>query len=502
MPETAQQAQTKTQVAEQTATDFQDLISGAIGARSDTAKSAVRNAVSVFAHQVLENADLVVAEDVTSTISAYIAEIDRKLSEQVNQIIHHEDFKTLEGTWRGLAYLVNNTETSERLQIKVINVTKKELTKTLAKFKGTAWDQSPLFKQIYEEEYGTLGGNPFGCFVGDYYWDHSPQDVQTLAGMAQICAASHAPFISAASPRMLGMESWQDLNNPRDIEKIFGQKEYLAWKALRESEDARYLGLTLPRFVARQPYGAKTVPVEEFNFEEDAEGGDHSKYVWSNAAYAMGRNINRAFANYGWCTQIRGVEAGGLVDNLPCHTFATSDGDTDVKTPTEVAIPDRREAELGPTCGLIPLCYRKNSTDAAFIGAQSLQKPKKYEGKGAAEANQSAQLSARLPYLFATCRFAHYLKCMVRDKVGKMMERSELQTYLQEWINNYVIANPENAGEEAKAQRPLSGAEVEVKEVEGNPGYYNAVFRLRPHYQLEAVNVSLRLVGKLKQGGG
>lgn len=500
MPEAAQQPPSK--AVEYSAGEFQDLLAGAIGARSDTAKSAVRNGVAVFAQQILENAGVVVEEDVTKTIASFIAEIDRKLTEQVNEIIHHNDFKTLEGTWRGMEYLVNNTETGEMLQVKVMNVTKRELTKSLTKFKGTAWDQSPLFKKIYEEEYGTLGGNPFGCFIGDYYWDHSPEDVETLAGLAQISAASHAPFISAAGPGLLGIESWQDLNKPRDLEKIFGQKEYLAWKSLRESEDARYLGLTLPRCLARLPYGAKTKPVEGFSFEEEAEGGDHSKYVWFNAAYAMGRNINRAFKNYGWCTLIRGVEAGGLVEDLPTHVFPTSDGDSDVKCPTEVAIPDRREAELGPTCGLMPICYRKNSTDAAFMGAQSLQKPKKYQGKGAAEANMSAQLSARLPYLFATCRFAHYLKCMVRDKVGKMMGRAELQDYLQTWINNYVIENPENAGEEKKAEKPLAGAQVEVTEIEGNPGYYNAVFRLRPHFQLEAVNVSLRLVGKLKQGGG
>jgi len=500
MSEAAEQAAVQPQAAELTANDFQSLMDGAIGARSDTAKSAVRNAVSVFAQQVLDHTDLVVAEDVTRTISAYIAEIDRKLSEQINHIIHHEDFKALEGSWRGLAHLVKNTETDEMLQIKVMNVSKKDLTKNLKKFKGVAWDQSPLFKQIYEEEYGTFGGNPFGCFVGDYYWDHSPEDVDTLAGIGQICAASHAPFISSAGPKLMGMESWQDLNKPRDLTKIFEQKEYLPWKALRDSEDSRYIGLTLPRFLARLPYGSKTVPVEGFHFEEDAEGPDHSKYIWSNAAYAMGTNITRAFKLYGWCTQIRGRESGGTVADLPCHTFPTTDGDTDVKCPSEIAIPDRREAELAKN-GLIPLCYVKNSTDAVFVGAQSLQKPKVFIGKGARDANDSAQLSARLPYLFASCRFAHYLKCMVRDKVGKMMERADLQKFLQEWISNYVIANPEDANEELKARKPLAAAEVEVKDVEGNPGYFNAVFRLRPHFQLEGVSVSLRLVGRLKQGG-
>jgi type VI secretion system protein ImpC len=316
--------------------------------------------------------------------------------------------------------------------------------------------------------------------------------------MSQICAASHAPFVGAAAPSLLGFDNWQELVHPPDITKIFEGKPYLPWKALRESEDSRYLGLTMPRVLSRLPYGAKTTPVEGFHFEEDTEGADSSKYVWANAAYAMGANITRAFKLYGWCTQIRGRESGGTVAGLPCHTFPTTDGDTDVKCPTEIAIPDTREMELSKN-GLLALCYVKNSTDAVFVGGQSLQKPKVYQGKGAAEANTNAQLSARLTYLFASCRFAHYLKCMVRDKVGKLMERAELQKFLQDWINNYVLPNPEDANDELKAKKPLAGAEVEVKEIEGSPGFYNAVFRLRPHFQLEGVNISLRLVGKLKQ---
>ena len=296
------------------------------------------------------------------------------------------------------------------------------------------------------------------------------------------------------------MESWQDLNNPRDITKIFGQKDYMAWQALRESDDSKYLGLVMPRFLARMPYGTgkNVVPVEEFDFEEDAEGTDHNKYIWSNAAFAMGANITGAFKKYGWCTQIRGRESGGTVADLPAHVFPTTDGDTDVKCPTEIAIPDRREAELAKN-GFIPLCYVKNSTDAVFVGAQSLHKPKKYQGKDGAYATANANLSARLPYMFAICRFAHYLKSMVRDKVGKLMSKNDLQKYLTNWIQNYVVANPDDVDEELKAKCPLSAAEVEVIEVEGNPGYYNAVFRLKPHFQLEGVNISLRLVSKLKQ---
>jgi type VI secretion system protein ImpC len=363
------------------------------------------------------------------------------------------------------------------------------------------WEQSPIFKKIYQEEYGIFGGVPFGAFVGDYNFDHSAEDVFTLSGMAQVCAAAHAPFLAAAAPSLMGFEDWQELINPPNISKVFDDKKYLAWKSLRQSEDARYIGLTMPRFLARLPYGQKTVPVEEFNFEEDTEGADSSKYTWANSAYAMGANITRAFKESGWCVQIRGRESGGTVADLPCHTFPTTDGSTDVKCPAEIAIPDTREAELSNN-GLIPLCYVKNSPDAVFVGAQSLQQPKVYQGKGGKEANQSAQLSARLPYLFATCRFAHYLKCMVRDKVGKMMSRNELQLFLQNWINNYVLPTPDTAGDELKARKPLADAAVEVTENEDNPGYYNAIFRLRPHFQLEGVNVSLRLVGTLKQGAG
>ncbi len=473
----------------------------AVGARTDAAKRDVERQVKTLAEYVLSKSDVIDKSNLTATISGIIAEIDRKLTEQINKIIHHEKFQKLEGSWRGLYHLVNNTESDETLKVKVFNISKKELTQTLKSYDGAKWDQSPLFKKIYQEEYGTFGGNPFGTFIGDYYFDHSPEDVLALSGMAQISAASHAPFIAAAAPNLLGFEDWQEMVHPPDITKIFEGKQYLAWKSLRESEDARYIGLTAPRFLSRLPYGAKTTPVEGFHFEEDAEGASSDKYVWSNAAYAMGANINRAFKNYGWCTNIRGRESGGLVAGLPCHTFPTSDGDVDVKCPTEIAIPDTREAELSKN-GLMPLCYVKNSTDAVFVGAQSLQKPKVYQGKGAAEANQSAQLSARLPYIFSSSRFAHYLKCMVRDKVGKSMERAELERFLQDWINNYVLPNPEDANQELKARKPLAGAEVEVKEIEGNPGYYNAVFRLRPHFQLEGVNVSLRLVGKLKQGGG
>jgi type VI secretion system protein ImpC len=392
--------------------------------------------------------------------------------------------------------LVNNTETDEQLKIRVMNISKAELGKTLKRYKGTNWDQSPLFKKVYEEEYGQFGGEPFGCLVGDYHFDQSAPDVELLGEMSKIAASAHAPFITGVSPTVMQMESWQELANPRDLTKIFTTPEYAAWRSLRESEDARYLGLAMPRFLARQPYGARSAPVEEFNFEEDTGAADHSKYTWANAAYAMAVNINRSFKEYGWCSRIRGIESGGAVEGLPTHSFPTDDGGVDMKCPTEIAISDRREAELAKA-GFMPLVHRKNSDFAAFIGAQSLHQPAEYDDP---DATANANLAARLPYLFATCRFAHYLKCIVRDKVGSFKERDEMNRWLQDWIMQYVDGDPAHSSESTKATKPLAAAEVVVEEIEGNPGYYSSKFFLRPHYQLEGLTVSLRLVSKLPSG--
>jgi type VI secretion system protein ImpC len=460
--------------------------------KSDEAKDAVERAVRTLAEQALSQTKLI-GSDVVASIEAMIAAIDRKLTEQVNQILHQADFQQLEGAWRGLHYLVNNTETDEMLKIRVLNISKKELGGTLKRYKGTAWDQSPLFKRVYEAEYGQFGGEPFGCLVGDYHFDQSAPDVELLSELARTSAAAHCPFIAGASPTVMQMGSWQELANPRDLTKIFGTPEYAAWRSLRESEDSRYLGLAMPRFLSRLPYGAKTNPVEAFNFEEDTAGADHARYTWSNAAYAMATNITRSFKLYGWCSRIRGVESGGAVEGLPVHTFPTDDGGVDMKCPTEIAISDRREAELAKN-GFMPLVHRKNSDFAAFIGAQSLQKPAEYTDP---DATANANLAARLPYMFACCRFAHYLKCIVRDKIGSFKERADMHKWLNNWIMNYVDGDPANSSETTKAQKPLAAAEVVVEEIEGNPGYYSAKFYLRPHYQLEGLTVSLRLVSKL-----
>jgi type VI secretion system protein ImpC len=490
-------AERKTEQVQQPAaqlevSELDSLLKKEFKPKTDQAKEAVAKAVRTLAEQALSQTTLISA-DVVQSIEAIIAQLDKTLTEQINLILHHEDFQRLEGAWRGLSYLVSNTETDEFLKIRVMNVSKKELAKTVKRFKGIAWDQSPIFKSVYEAEYGVLGGEPYGCLVGDYYFDQSPGDVELLSGIARVSSAAHCPFIAGASPTVMQMDSWQELANPRDLTKLFSTPEYASWKSLRASEDSRYIGLAMPRFLARLPYGAKTDPVEAFDFEEDTGAADHRRYTWANSAYAMATNITRSFKLYGWCSRIRGVESGGSVEGLPVHTFPTDDGGVDMKCPTEIAISDRREAELAKN-GFMPLVHRKNTDVAAFIGAQSLQKPQEYTDP---DATANANLAARLPYLFACCRFAHYLKCIVRDKIGSFKEREDMRRWLNTWIMNYVDGDPANSSELTKAQRPLAAAEVQVQDVEGNPGYYSAKFFLRPHYQLEGLTVALSLVSKL-----
>jgi len=477
--------------------DFMRLLNEEVGPGTPARRANIEAAVRTFAEQALRDT-VVVSDDVIGTIKAMIAEIDDKLTKQINVILHNERFQQLEGAWRGLDHLVRNTETDTMLKIRVLNVSKKDLARSLKSYRGTLWDQSPLFKKVYEGGYGTLGGEPFGCLVGDYFFDHAAPDVELLGQISQIAAAAHAPFIAGAGPSVMGLNSWQELSNPKDIKNIFDAPDYAAWKSLRQSEDAKYVGLALPRFLARLPYGARTNPVEEFDFEEETGGGEHGKYTWANAAYAMAVNVNRSFKNYGWCTAIRGVESGGLVEGLPVHTFPSEDGGVDMKCPTEIAISDRREKELADM-GFMPMLHRKGSDKGVFIGAQSLHSPKAYQGKGADDANASANLSARLPYLFASSRFAHYLKCMVRDKLGSFTDRADLERFLHNWIQNFVVPESSlaNISDDERASTPLAGAEVVVEEIEGNPGYYTARFALRPHYQLEGVNVSMSLVSRL-----
>ena len=492
--ESVRQTLVETEAQSLDLSDFSALLKKEFRPRTDRVQEEVEAAVRTLAEYVLQHAN-VVSTDAIRTIEAIRAALDRKLTEQLNQILHHPAFQELEGAWRGLHHLVNNTETDEMLKIRVMNISKKELGHTLRRYKGVRWDQSPIFKKIYGEEYDQMGGEPFGCLVLDYYFDHSAPDVELLGEMAKIAAASHAPVITGAAPSVMQMQSWTELSGPDDLSRIFTtlKAEYAAWNALRQAEDSRFIGLAMPRFLARLPYGAKTDPVDAFDFEEDAEGANGDKYCWANSAYAMASNINRSFKLFGWCSRIRGVEAGGAVEGLPVHSFPTDDGGVDMKCPTEIAIGHRREAELAKL-GFMPLCHRKNSDFAAFIGAQSLQQPEEYDKP---EATANANLAARLPYLFASCRFAHYLKQLAYDKIGSFKERDDMQQWLQDWIMQYVLGNPESAPEQRRAEKPLREASVVVEEVEGNPGYYTSKFYLRPHYQLEGLNVTLSLVARL-----
>jgi len=422
-----------------------------------------------------------------------IAEFDRQLGRQLNVILHHPEFQALEAGWRGLHFLVRSTDSNDLLKIRLLDIGKRELVRSLRKFRGTAWDQSPIFRKIYEEEFGQFGGEPFGVLVGDYQFSHHPEDVQLLADMAKIAAAAHAVFLTGAAPSVLQMSSWRELANPRDLTRIFQTPEYAAWRSMRTDDDTRYVGLCMPHFLGRLPYGVRTDPLDDFAFEEETDGADASNYLWLNAAFAMATNITHAFSLYGWCTRIRGVDSGGIVEGLIAHRFSSADGDVDRRCVTEVALSERREAELSRS-GFIPLLHCKNTDLAAFVSAQSLHQPATYADP---DATANAILGSRLPYLFACCRFAHYLKCMVRDKIGSTMTRPQLSAWLEAWLLNYIDGSPATSSEEWKASHPLAAGEVVIEERPGAPGQFEARFFLRPHYQLEGMSVALRLVSRL-----
>jgi type VI secretion system protein ImpC len=457
--------------------------------KEESARTAGRDMVKQFVSEVLEGT-ITVSPDTETMLNARIAEIDRLVSAQLAAVMHAAEFQQLEASWRGLHYLLSQSETSEQLKIKMLNVSKKDLLRDLRA--AAEFDQSALFKKVYEEEYGVFGGSPFGALLGDYYFDKGGQDIELLEKVSQVAAAAHAPFLSAASFDMFNLESFTKLDQPRDLAKIFDTTEFAKWKQFRESEDSRYIALTVPRMLLREPYGAETVPIEAFNYEEGVHGAEHDQYLWGNAAYALGVRVTNAFAKFGWCATIRGVESGGLVEGLPVHNFRTDSGDVAMKCPTETPITDRREKELADL-GFAPLVHCKGTADAAFFSVQSAQKPKKYQSD-AATAN--ARISAQLPYIFAVSRFAHYLKSMMRDKIGGYMSKSQVQSFLNNWIANYVVANPD-APMAVKATRPLAEARIDVEEIPGKPGAYHAVAFLRPHFQLEELSVAMRLVAEL-----
>jgi type VI secretion system protein ImpC len=457
--------------------------------RDDSQTPYAKDLISEFVGQVLDEG-MVVSRDTVTSIKSRIAQIDELISRQLNAIMHHPEFQALESSWRGLQYLVMNTETGTHLKIRLLNATRTELVNDLEK--AVEFDQSQLFKKIYEEEYGTFGGNPFSLLVGDFEFGRHPQDIGMLEKISNVAAAAHAPFIAAASPKLFDWESYTEMGVPRDLAKGFETAELTKWRGFRGSEDSRYVALVLPHILLRLPYGPDTVPVEGVNFVENVNGKDHSKYLWGNAAYAMAQRIGYAFSLYRWCAAIRGVEGGGIVEGLPTHTFKTDQGDIALKCPTEVAITDRREKELSDL-GFISLCHCKGTDYAAFFGGQTTNRPKLYNTN---EANANARISSMLPYILASSRFAHYLKVIMRDKIGSFMSRDNVQKFLNAWISDYVLLNDE-APQSVKAQFPLREARVDVTEVAGKPGCYKAVVYLKPHFQLDELSVSLRLVANL-----
>lgn len=481
-------------------TETLSLLDQAIAATKQTEPERAQGLLKTLVSEALKGT-VQWDKNLTKTIQSAITEIDALLSKQLATVMHDSQFQKLEGSWRGLHYLVKNSLTGPNLKIKVMQLSKKDLAKDLQK--AIEFDQSETFKKIYESEYGTPGGEPFGVLIGDYEFSNHPEDIGLLTDVSNVAAAAFCPFISSAGAEMMGIESWSELSRPRDLEKIFSSVEYAKWRGFRESEDARYVTLTMPRVLARLPYGKSTKPVEEFAYEEvalDDQGRayavDHGDYCWMNAAYALGTKLTQAFSEHGWCTAIRGAEGGGKVEGLATHIFMSDDGDLDMKCPTEIGITDRREAELSKM-GFLPLCHYKNTDYAVFFGAQTTQKPKVYDSTNATE---NAAISARLPYILASSRFAHYLKVLARDKIGSFMEVSDAEKWLNNWIKQYVNANPDS-GPDMKAKFPLADALVKVTAVAGQPGAYNAVAWMRPWLQLEELSTSMRLVARIPQLG-
>ncbi|MCA8907736.1 MAG: type VI secretion system contractile sheath large subunit [Rhodospirillaceae bacterium] len=497
MADTESQAQGK--ATETEAAEF-SLLDRAIEATKQTEPDYAKDMLKTLTAEAVKGT-VTFDKNLTVTLTKAVEMIDRKLSKQLAEVMHHPKFVKLEGSWRGMHHLVYNSETGPQLKIKMINASQRDLYKDLTK--ASEFDQSTLWKKLYENEFGMPGGEPYGALIGDYEFTAHQEDVELLGLLSKIAAASFAPFISAAGPGMFGFNDFTELATPRDLSMIFESKEHTSWRGFRDSEDSRFVCLTMPKVLARAPYGEATKRIDEFDYEESVDDAGrpaplkHEEYCWMNSAYVMGARLTDSFAQFGWCTSIRGAENGGKVTGLPLHFFPSEDGDTDQKCPTEVGIADRREAELS-SLGFLPLCHYKNTDYAVFFGGQSTQKPKIYDRD---DATANARLSARLPYLMATSRFAHYLKIMARDKIGSFMEATDCEKWLNRWIMNYVNSNP-NAGPEMKAKFPLRDAKVEVKEVPGEPGHYNAVAYLRPWLQLEELTASMRLVARIPEKSG
>ncbi|MFT5808692.1 MAG: type VI secretion system protein ImpC [Moritella dasanensis] len=476
------------------------ILDQVIGATKQTETSRSEELIKTLTEEAL-NGTVSWNKNLTVTFNESIAALDAKISKQLAKIMHHDKFQKLEGSWRGVHNLVTSSETSGSLKLRLISMTKKELHKDLSK--AVEFDQSQIFKKVYEGEFGIAGGEPFGAIVGDYEFSNHPEDIECLSLMSNVSASGFCPFLSASAPELFGFDSWNEMDKPRDLSKVFESLEYTKWNSFRESADSRFVTLTMPRVLARLPYGEATSPVEEFRYEEfeladdglSSKETDHDDYCWSNAAYALASRLTEAFSKYGFCTAIRGAEGGGKVTGLPTHTFTSNDGDPTIKCPTEIGITDRREAELSKL-GFLPICHYKDKDFAVFFGAQSCQKAAQFADP---DAQANASISTRLPYIMATSRFAHYLKVMGRDKVGSFAEAKDLENWLNRWILGFVNAS-EGGGQEIRAKYPLADAKVSVAEIPGKPGSYNAIAWMRPWLQMEELSSSLRLVAKIPEG--
>lgn len=477
-------------MADERQTALENLLIDGKLVRDESQKPFAIDLVAEFVKQVSENSKNSSSKFVAGFILERIKELDDVIASQLNEILHHEDFQKLEASWRGFSYLVMNTKTGSKLKIRLLNVNKNELLNDLTK--AVEFDQSQLFKKVYEEEYGTFGGHPYSCLIGDFSFTRNPQDIELLEKIASVAAAAHAPFIAAAHPRLFDLDSFESLSVPRDLAKTFESLELVKWNSFRNSEDSRYVTLCLPRVLYRLPYGNISSPVEGMNFEEDVAGASTDRFCFGNPAYVLGQRITNAFSIYGWTAAIRGVEGGGIVEGLPAYTFKTMEGDIGLKCPTETAITDRREKELSDL-GFVSICHCKGTDYAAFFGAQTSQKPKMYNND---EANANSSLSARLPYVLAASRFAHYIKVIMRDKIGSFLTKENIELYLNTWIASYILLN-DDAPQNVKAKYPLREARIDVFDIPGKPGSYKSVVYLRPHFQMEELTASIRLVATL-----
>ena len=483
------------QVETETATGQVSLLDQAIAATSQTSEDATRQLLSVMMEQVMEGT-LTWDKNLTKTIEDAIVALDEKISIQLAHAMHHESFQKLEGSWRGLQKLVKNSELGSQQKIRLLDFTRDEL---LEQFEDApAVDRSRFFELIYQYEYGTAGGEPFGLLIGDYEFTYRDEDVALLRYVGEVAAAAHAPFISAVSPALFDFNSFESFYEGKPVAAGFDTPAYASWNSFRDSDDSRYVTLTLPKTLARMPYGQNGIKVQEFNFEEFEASEDSQRrpesqndFTWSNAAYDMGLLINNSFTKYGWCTAIRGFENGGKVENLPNFVYRSEAGDQLQQCPIEVNLTDEREKELSDL-GLLPLVHYKSSNFGVFMGAQTLQRPKTFVDP---EATANAAISARLPYIMASSRIAHYLKVMGRDKIGSAMDPADVESDMRTWINQYV--NPNAVGNDAKALKPLREAVISVEEQTGRPGCYSAIAYLRPWLQMEELTTSLRMVANI-----